>query len=183
MKEVAFILGGLAIGAVIIGLVASGDFGGVVDVVNSLPKHPYKKYGRRNLSEIKYLVIHHTGNFGQTAEQIAKYHVGKNHISDDGIAGIAYHFFINEAGTVYKTNELETVSWHVSNNNTPSVGICLSGNFNERPPTPAQVKSVVGLVGSLKNILGDVSVKPHGYFKQTDCPGRYFDMSIFERFA
>ena len=112
----------------------------LVDVVDILPKHPYKKYQTRSLEQIKNLVIHHSAGDHQSPEQIARFHSTSDHLQQGGAPGIAYHFYITEDGTIYKTNQLQTVSWHVSNNNTASIGICLSGNLNHHPPTKAQQK-------------------------------------------
>ena len=102
----------------------------IVDLVDSLPKHPLKRYGKRSLATIRNLVIHHSASDGQTPYSIARFHVESKHLAADGAAGIAYHFYLTEDGTIYQTNRLETVSWHVRGKNTPSVGICLSGNLS-----------------------------------------------------
>ena len=183
MQGALFILGGLAFGAWAVSVLGRNGLSSVVNVVNDLPKHPYKRYGTRTLSQIRYLVIHHSGGFNQSVEAIARYHVGPNHISSEGIPGIAYHFYITEDGTTFQTNELETVSWHVGGNNTASVGICMSGNFNGQPPSQAQLQSALSLVASLVDKLGNVEVKGHRDFSNTSCPGQFTDLSIFDRFG
>ena len=40
----------------------------LVDVVDILPKHPYKKYQTRSLDQIKNLVIHHSAGDHQSPE-------------------------------------------------------------------------------------------------------------------
>jgi N-acetylmuramoyl-L-alanine amidase len=180
MNPLVIILGGF--GVVGLAKLLSGGasrFAGVIDVVNSLPRHAWKVYPSRKLSQIEYLVIHHSAAENQSPETIANFHVNSSHLSADGAPGIAYHFYIREDGTAYQTNQLETISWHVANNNTKCVGICLSGNLENRPPTEAQKNSAVQLVRQLKRQLGNVQVKPHGFFKATACPGRYLDMNIF----
>lgn len=149
------------------------------DIVDDLPKHPFRVYGKRNLSQIRYLVIHHTAADGLSPHQIARFHTESDHLINGGAAGIAYHFFIREDGKVFQTQHLETISWHVANNNTPSVGIVLSGNLDRKPPTKAQQKSVVELVRELKRMLPQTQIKRHGEFKNTNCPGHFMDMSIF----
>ena len=151
----------------------------VIDIVDELPKHPYRTYSKRSLGQVRYLVIHHSASSGQSPETIARFHSTSDHLTKGGAAGIAYHFYIREDGSVYQTQALETISWHVSNNNTPSIGICLSGNLEKKSPTAAQKRSVVSLVAQLKAMLPTTQVKRHGEFKATTCPGKYMDMRIF----
>lgn len=157
----------------------SGDLR-LLDVVDDLPRHPFKRYNTRSLDRIRYLVIHHSAGDGQGPELIARFHSSSDHLQKGGAPGIAYHFYITEDGTVYKTNRLQTVSWHVSNNNTASVGICLSGNLNNHPPTEAQKRSVATIAKRLQKTLpNEVRIKRHGFFKSTSCPGKFLDMGIF----
>ena len=152
----------------------------IISLVNALPKHPFRSYEQRRLDQIQYLVIHHTAVDEQSPVQIAKFHTESDHLIQGGAAGIAYHFFIREDGRIYQTQELTTISWHVAGHNTASVGICLSGNLDRHPPTAAQQSSVKALVAQLKQQFPQVQVKRHGEFKQTNCPGQYLRMSLFE---
>ncbi|HBL43912.1 MAG TPA: N-acetylmuramoyl-L-alanine amidase, partial [Planctomycetaceae bacterium] len=59
------------------------------------------------------------------------------------------------------------------------IGICLVGNFENEPPSDAQLAAVKKLVGVLKaeyNISSD-HVQGHRDVKATACPGKYFPMS------
>lgn len=155
----------------------------VKNIVNELPKHETRKYGTRRLDQLTDIVIHHSaGPQTQTPLQIANYHIGPNHISDKGIPGIAYHFVITPDGQIFKTNFLETVSWHVKNHNTKALGICLIGNFENHPPTKSQYDSLVYLVNGLYKDLHLNKLERHKFYRTgTLCPGRHFDYNLLKR--
>lgn len=138
----------------------------IIDIIDNLPSGP-GEYKTRDLQEIKYIVVHHSASDGQGPADYANYHV-----SHHGWPGIGYHFVIQPDGAIYQTNHLETVSNHVRNNNTPSIGICLSGNLDEHDPTRQQERSLKKLIGWLKlRFMYSLTVHRHGEFVNTSCPG------------
>ena len=142
------------------------------DITHELPKAG--SYGSRSLDQIRYIVIHHSASENQSPLDYAHFHISK------GWLGIGYHYVIDPSGKIWQTNSLETVSYHVQGNNTPSIGICLSGNLNERPMTPSQKRSLKALIRRLKNRLaGNVEIKAHRDFTGTDCPGHLTDVQEF----
>lgn len=143
----------------------------------SLPKHPTKRYNTRSLAQIQQAIIHHTtGPTTQTPKSIADYHVGPNHISNEGIPGIAYHFIIDRAAKVFQTNDLETVSWHVSGQNTRSIGICLIGDYDELAPTTKQMLQLLRLLRYLNRKLGrTLDITGHRDYASKSCPGDLVD--------
>ena len=154
---------------------------GVIDLVNELPIHTSKRYATRSKEQIKNLVIHHSAAVNQSPFVIARFHVEGTHLSATGAPGIAYHFYILEDGTTYQTNYLQTVSWHIRNNNTASVGICLSGNFEQADPTSKQLQSLERLLKALKRALPNTRVIGHRELVATSCPGSRFDITRFKR--
>ncbi|BDS12731.1 peptidoglycan recognition protein family protein [Aureispira anguillae] len=69
-------------------------------------------------------------------------------------------------------NSLTTISYGVENNNTPSINICLSGNFTKQEPSPAQLKSLKKLIAHLrKQLPQELAVTGHRDYKATSCPG------------
>ena len=141
------------------------------DVVDQLPKHATLKYATRQLSQITHLCIHHSATAGTIPlENVAKYHV-----EERGWAGIGYHFYVKPDGTIYQTNHLETVSFHVTQNNDYSVGVCVSGDFTYAPPPDKQVDAAAHLVAWLMQELSvsDQNVLGHKEFPNNDtsCPG------------
>lgn len=139
---------------------------GKLMVSSTLP--PYKT---RTLSQIKRVVIHHSLTLstapGSNAQAYAKYHV-----ENRGWPGIGYHFVIDPDGTINETNKLTTVCYHVVNNNTPSVGICLSGNFDVEKPKQAQIIALVGLIRMINREVGrKLEITEHNDFQNKSCPG------------
>ncbi len=142
------------------------------DLVDSLLKHPSKRYATRSLAAITHIAIHHSGDPHEfTPAAIARYHVNTR-----GWPGIGYHFYIASDGVIYQTNRLETVSYHVGDNNSYAVGVAFNGDFNDdRLPTEAQLLSGGKLVAWLmallhipeENVLGHKEFP--GYIDSVDC--------------
>jgi hypothetical protein len=136
-----------------------------------------------------YIVIHHSATPSGTVEGIAQFH------RDRGFQDVGYHFVINNGraagtrdGQITPTarwlEQLPGAHASVANHpefNTEGIGICLIGNFEQRPPTPAQMTALHLLVTALRDgckipldrIVG------HGELKETACPGRLFPMDLF----
>lgn len=134
----------------------------------SLPRSTVEEYPKRNLSQIERIVVHHAAVTGQTVEDYARYHVSTN-----GWPGIGYHFVIEKDGYITQGNPLENISYHVKRNyNTPSIGICLSGNFEIEHPTTEQMNALTWLIAHLREELPqDIEVYGHKDFRNTSCPG------------
>lgn len=136
------------------------------DIVGALPTNPNKRYATRALSEIRQIVIHHSATTSGSAAAYAKYHIEAR-----GWPGIGYHFVIDKDGTINLTNYLETVSYHVSGQNTRSIGVCLTGNFDVQQPTTPQLNSLVRLIRHLGTRFGQLPIKEHNDFAAKSCPG------------
>lgn len=146
----------------------------ILDVVDSLPKHPTKKYSTRSVSGITTITVHHAVSpCDRTPEAIASYHVSSN-----DWPGIGYHFYIVCDGTIYQTNRLETMSYHCGYANGYSVGLCIGGNFQEVNPTDAQLDAARWLVSHLagERLPGLREVRGHRDmpYAQTACPGNTY---------
>lgn len=145
--------------------------GKVVDLVDKLTTHPSKSYQKRSLSWIEQIIIHHTAG-SQGPRDIARYHVETN-----DWPGIGYHFVIDAYGTIYQTNELDTLSYHCAGQNTRSIGVALIGNFELAEPTPMQYTAAHQLVSKLyAEFPGIYGVFPHKNYSATACPGRFLDL-------
>lgn len=148
----------------------------IVDQVESLPRHPSKRFPKRDLSSIQRIAVHHSAVEGQTAQDYARYHVLSRQWP-----GIGYHFVLEIDGTIVQTNALERISYHVANGNTPTIGICLSGDFRRRDPSPQQLKSLGKLIRYLRRLLGrPLLVYPHHALQQkpTSCPGHHLEVLL-----
>ena len=140
------------------------------DVVDSLPKHPTKRYQTRDKT-ITHIAIHHSAGPGTaTAQSIAQFHIGPSR----DWPGIAYHYFIDGLGDIFKTNHHETMSYHVGGHNGYSLGICIDGTFTNRPPSDAQVDALRWLLDKLTAQIPTVTVvQAHKKFpnQSTSCCG------------
>lgn len=153
----------------------------IINIVAQLPKNPNKEYPKRSLSQIKRVVLHHSATpmyaKGSKPEVYAQYH-----IDDRGWAGIGYHFVIQPDGTIYQTNTLDTISNHVQNANTESIGMCFSGNFDSEQPTDAAYGAALWLVPVLNSQLGiQLQIDPHNKYANKSCPGAAIDINEFRR--
>ncbi|MCB0105478.1 MAG: N-acetylmuramoyl-L-alanine amidase, partial [Caldilineaceae bacterium] len=112
-------------------------------VVNHLPRHPVLRYGKRSLSQITHIAVHHTAapvSLGPL--RIAELHVNEDPArGKEAWPGIGYHYFIHADGSIEQTNELETASYHVFQHNHYTVGVAFAGSFmNGRIPTSNQLR-------------------------------------------
>ena len=159
----------------------------IIDVVDSLPRHPTLPPYRRRTEPIRKIVIHHTDtpkNF--TVEQIARYHVYGTSRYKDPWPGIGYHYVVSPDGAIYWTQRHETRSYHVGAANNYCLGVSLIGRFmrtnydgsprapEDQLPTPAQMDAAARLVAWLMTELNlpDIErVVGHKEVGLTACPG------------
>jgi len=165
--ENKFILGSAALALLFLYKKKAASSLKIIDIVNSLPKSSTQTYSTRNLSQINKIVVHHSATTSGTPESYARYHIDTRNFP-----AIAYHYVIQQDGTVYQTNYLNTISWHTAGENTSSIGICLTGNFDVQQPFPAQMRSLNALIASLKKQLGNnLQIKGHRDYSTKTCPG------------
>ena len=91
------------------------------------------------------IVIHHTGcnDIDASAEQIHEWHLNQ------GWAGIGYHFVIRKDGTVETGRPEWAVGSHAFGENSHTLGIHLSGDFEQAYPTQAQLDTCAELIAEL----------------------------------
>lgn len=63
--------------------------------------------GKRDLNSVKYIVIHYTGNVGDTAEGNAKYFATSN------TRPAGAHFFVGKDGEIFKSISMSYTAWSV----------------------------------------------------------------------
>jgi len=149
----------------------------IEDVTARLSRHPTERFERRTLNQIQYLIIQHSATQGDLPpERIAKYLVEQGQWP-----GIGYHFYITSDGTIYRTNDLETICCFAGSNaqySSLGVCICFAGNFTDEVPTAAQLSSGGELLAflmqelhlSMESIIGAKEVKI-----DTQSPGQQWD--------
>lgn len=129
------------------------------------------------------IVVHHSAMNEGSLRSLDRYHREERHMEN----GLAYHFLIGNGngmgdGEIAVGNrwkkQLEGGHLRSPVQNQTALGICLIGNFDEKPPTPKQLASLEALTRALlkRCQLTPDAVKTHQQINvvHTRCPGRYF---------
>jgi N-acetylmuramoyl-L-alanine amidase CwlA len=144
----------------------------------------HTNYGKaRKLSDMKYIVIHYTGNKKDTAKGNATYFATNKHL------GASAHVFVDKTGA-YKSVPLRNVAWSVgklynkkyakywgkaTNSNTLNIEIaCDAGNYKASKET---IDMAVALTKYYmkKYKIPKSHVIRHKDVCGKDCPGFWFD--------
>lgn len=146
----------------------------IVDIIAALPRSAdvTNQYQQRPLAAIRRLVVHHAGDATDTARDVATLHVND---PQHQWPGIGFHFFVAADGAIYQTNRLETISYHLAEDNAATAGIALAGSFDAAPPPDAQLAATAALLAWLiqELRLPLESIAGHSDLAQTAtaCPG------------
>jgi N-acetyl-anhydromuramyl-L-alanine amidase AmpD len=121
----------------------------IVDVRATMPRGE-RPYQQRQVEEIRYLVLNHTGAPPVVPLQtLAQAHV------NSGYPGIAYNYFITHAGQIYQLTDLEEAAtefeWSME-----GLNIALEGDFNESVPPREQLEAAADLCVWLMNKLPQI---------------------------
>ena len=120
------------------------------------------------------IVIHHQA--GINPATAAGIHA--MHIRDREWIGIGYNFYIRATGMIETGRPIDTQGAHAGPGvNNRSIGVCLQGNLDTTPPTPAQIESLVWLImHHIHPRYGKLPITGHREHMSTSCPGRHFPM-------
>ena len=119
------------------------------------------------------LVLHHEGGRGSTAQDIHRFHRYSR-----GWAGIAYHYYIREDGTIYRGRPEGMIGGHCLGYNSCSIGICFEGNFESETMGQAQINAGWELIADILRRYPGICVRRHKDLNQTACPGRNFPFDV-----
>ena len=86
---------------------------------------------------IQRITVHHTHGL-YTPQSLQTFH---QNIADPK-ADIAYHFFIDEHGSIYEGRPLGIMGSHSEADNSFNLGIALNGNFQDQAPQEPQLKAL-----------------------------------------
>ena len=140
----------------------------------------------------KHIVIHHTATSAGSVDSIHESHLKNKDKNGNPWLGIGYHFVIGNGNGMADGAIESTFRWrtqiqgaHAGSSNKDynerGIGICLVGNFEKTPPTPAQKRSVKLLVQTLRREyrISPAEVVGHKDIRasSTECPGKLFPMS------
>lgn len=138
----------------------------------------------------QYIVLHHTATGCGSVESIHKTHRARRDRHGNPWRGIGYHFVIGNGNGMSDGGIEPTFRWkeqspgaHAGSStyNVHGIGICLVGNFEEAPPSPAQLAATKRLIAALADAYGiDADhIIGHHDIKPTACPGRHFPIDVF----
>ena len=108
-------------------------FNVIKNISNYLLKHPSKRYSFRDTNTIKGIVVHQTDS--EDRGSFSPYNTAEYHVNTNDWAGIGYHYYILDDGTIYQTQEDSVISYHASGKNQDTLGVAITGehtcSYNE----------------------------------------------------
>jgi N-acetyl-anhydromuramyl-L-alanine amidase AmpD len=152
----------------------------------------------RDPSAIDTIVLHCTAMADWNVWKTAMYHTGPNHISATGCPTIAYAYFVEPDGLLYRCLSRSVRSWHAGPWNDRAIGVCLAYEAGSELPPPGQLDAAVELCASLARdlnlpadrVLGHRELEGTGYsvedgrvVQRKECPGKAIDMDLFRRWV
>ena len=129
----------------------------------------FESLSERSITDM--IVLHHTGgnDIDADAEQIHGWHLNQ------GWAGIGYHYVIRKDGTIERGRPEWAIGSHAYGENSHTIGIHISGDFDSAQPTEKQIENCAKLVADICTRYGipiDTNhVVGHGELMATSCPG------------
>jgi N-acetylmuramoyl-L-alanine amidase len=142
----------------------------MIDLTNKLPSQG--TYNRRSIDRIKYIVIHHSASDDGDPYIFNRWHMER------GWPRIGYHYVIDKEGNTFRTNSIDTISYHVKNNNTKCIGICVVGNY-EVDEVSDEVRAALMILIDQLRCVGEFELKGHRDFVNTLCPGSKLYHELF----
>lgn len=119
--------------------------------------------GLRNPEDVDTIVVHHSGPPEGTLVSHANYH------AKQWGAGISYHIAIDE-GMIKQLNDLLSFTFHVSGNNTYTVGIMVNADLSQRELTSRERELLYAAILSVKAVLQIKHILGHNELNPTACP-------------
>ena len=115
------------------------------------------------------IVIHHTASKTDlTVQEIHQMHLKQG----ENWKGIGYHYYINKKGIIYRGRPEKYSGSHAIDYNSISIGVCLSGNFEEEKPNVNQITSLIELLYYLRTKYSNTEIVGHRDLNATACPGK-----------
>jgi hypothetical protein len=116
---------------------------------NGFPRHPTKRWDRRDRAAIKHVCGHYTGNSIPFLSD-ARFHVTSDYLDEGGAPAIAYCLGVDKEGTLFVFNDWQDVVWHCNNGfNTSTLGIVFQGG--KEGPNAAQRRVLRWLFKNLRS--------------------------------
>ena len=121
------------------------------------------------------VVYHHTAASDRPITDHHRYHLTRGWL----MAG--YHYQIRNDGMIELGRPHNTVGAHAgASANGHTIGVALSGNMQNRPPTDEQYEAAIELHYWLETEAGygELEIWGHNDFMHTSCPGGHTDLDI-----
>ena len=125
---------------------------------------------RRKRTETTHIIVHHSASRDVPASEIHRWHLER------GWWGIGYHRVIRTDGSVEQGRDINDQGAHASGWNEKSVGIVLTGNFEEHEPHSDQISALVKELEALcarYSLSSDKVISHQETGAATLCPGKY----------
>ena len=154
----------------------------VRDLRGKLPRNEAKVFGLRAPINLEGMTVHHSAVRGDTQEDlanIARYHVGPNHIAGDGCPGLCYTGAVLGNGTFCVAWDLDVTTWSQGDGNATHLGILVMGDFYSPSntdgfdPTREQWNSCLQVWRTTAQVFGWDHSRLFGHFDfgKPACPG------------
>lgn len=144
-------------------------------------KNNYNSKFKRPYNRIKAIVIHNTGNVGDSAENNGNFF--KNNDLNDYKRSA--HFFIDREGNIVRSVYIKYIAYSVkdinptmyNNANTVSIELC---DIADKDISEKQLKALKWLIKKIKKKVGDVPIIRHYDVNGKQCPLRYITPTKWE---
>lgn len=166
----------------------------VHDLRGKLPVHPTRTFASRDPRKLLGLTAHHSAGPGGGVDRfqdVARYHVGPNHVSAQGCPGILYTLGVTSTGEVAVFWDLDVATWSQGDKAKPGdenadyLSVLSLGNFRspENPsggePTPEQLWAFGAVVVAARRIWGrGFQITGHFDFGKPACPGATLEAMV-----
>jgi len=145
--------------------------------VNAWYDWPESIGDERKLSDIDYIVIHHTATRDDLTAKQMKLSMERTYITNRWGSVIPTHYIIDQWGQVEEVNPIKkvvgaTIDWYA---NLHAVHIELVGDFNKSKPTDNQYDALNGLISEIQKDVPNTGIKWHKDFQKKNCPWVNFD--------
>lgn len=114
-----------------------------------------------------YIILHHSATSPDTTfESVNRFHKEKWGLRSSRGFYTAYHYFIEQDGSITQAREDHESGPHAYGFNQ-EIGVCLAGNFSQTKPTEAQIQALTGL---LKQKVKQYGIKPKNIVLHRNLP-------------
>lgn len=119
------------------------------------------------------ITVHHSASPDVSVDTIRQWHLER------GFADVGYHWVVRQNGNLEQGRPMNKPGAHVKSHNYRNLGICITGNFEEYPPSEAQYRSLKILLNFLCFAfkISKCKISLHKDLANTLCPGRFFDLN------